>query len=375
MKGSNIIKDFLDLAGVKINGKRPWDIQIHNSRFFSRVLAEGSMGLGESYMDGWWDCKSIDQFIYKLFDADLNTKLKNLKKTKVIRSLLKAKLMNLQNKKRSQKTVKHHYDIGNFLYKNMIGKDMVYSCGYWKNSKTLEKAQKAKYDLICKKLMLKPGMTLLDIGCGWGTFARHVAKKYKVRVVGITISKEQVKLAKELCKGLPVEIRFQDYRYVKEKFDRIVSIGMFEHVGTKNYLTYMKLVHKCLKEDGLSMLHTIGRDKSTPYNDPWIDKYIFPNSILPSAKQISSVIEGLFIIEDWHNFGADYDKTLMAWHKNFEKNWNKIRKSGNYDNRFYRMWRYYLLTCAGHFRSRRNIQLWQIVLSKKGVPGGYNSIR
>jgi len=215
-------------------------------------------------------------------------------------------------------------------------------------------------------------MKILDIGCGWGSFAKYAAEKYKVKVVGITVSKEQVELGKRLSEGLPVEIRLQDYRNLNDKFDHIVSMGMIEHVGPKNYKTYMKVVHRSLKDKGLFLLHTIGKNKLKDPIDPWMNKYIFPNGVLPSINQIASSTENLFVMEDWHNFSADYDKTLMEWYKNFEKNWNKIES--NYDKRFHRMWKYYLLSCAGLFRARK-AQLWQIILSKKGILGGYKSIR
>jgi cyclopropane-fatty-acyl-phospholipid synthase len=215
-------------------------------------------------------------------------------------------------------------------------------------------------------------MKVLDIGCGWGSFAKFAAERYGVSVVGVTVSKEQVALAQELCAGLPVEIILQDYREIKGQFDAIVSLGMFEHVGDKNYRVYFDVARRCLKDGGLFLLHTIGKSVSSRVTDAWIDKYIFPNGVLPSVKQIVSAIEGIFVMEDWHNFGPDYDKTLMVWHQNFEAHWPELKK--NYSERFYRMWRYYLLACAGAFRSR-SIQLWQIVLSKDGVKGGYISIR
>jgi len=280
--------------------------------------------------------------------------------------------LNLQSKSRSYEVGKKHYDIGNDVYKKMLDKRMVYSCGYWEKAKNLDQAQEAKLDLICKKLNLKKGQRILDIGCGWGSFAKYAAEKYRVKVVGITISKEQVKLAKKLCKGLPIEIRLQEYRDLNEKFDHIVSIGMFEHVGYKNYKTYMKIVSRNLKPNGLFLLHTIGRNTSVTTLVPWVNKYIFQNSMLPSPKQITAAAEGLFVLEDWHNFRADYDKTLMQWYKNFTRNWNKIKNS--YDDRFYRMWTYYLLSSAGLFRARKG-QLWQIVFSKNGVAEGYKSIR
>jgi cyclopropane-fatty-acyl-phospholipid synthase len=254
----------------------------------------------------------------------------------------------------------------------MLDTRMVYSCGYWKNATTLDAAQEAKLDLICKKIGLKKGMRVLDIGCGWGSFAKFAAERFKVSVVGVTVSKEQVTLAREFCKDLPVEIRLQDYRKMKESFDRIVSVGMFEHVGYKNYRTFFQVAHRCLKDGGLFLLHTIGGNFSVKGTDPWINKYIFPNSMLPSVAQISAAIESRFILEDWHGFGTDYDKTLMTWMQNFNTHWAELKQQ--HSERFYRMWKYYLLSSAGSFRARRN-QLWQIVLSKHGVPGGYTSIR
>ena len=212
-------------------------------------------------------------------------------------------------------------------------------------------------------------MKVLDLGCGWGGFAKYAAEKYSANVYGITVSREQVEYAKKICRGLSVKIDLKDYRELKEKYDRIVSIGMFEHVGCRNYNTFFKIVHRCLKADGLFLLHTIAGNSSVAIPDPWVNKYIFPNSMLPSAKQITSAAEGRFVIEHWHSFGQYYDKTLMAWYNNFKGNWTKLKDA--YDERFYRMWTYYLLSFAGSFRSRRN-QLWQIVFSKKGIKGGFH---
>lgn len=363
------IQELLARADVKINGNRPWDIQVHNPKFFSKVLAEQSIGLGESYMDGWWDCKNLDQLFYKVISSGLREKVKNFN---LILYVLKVKLINLQSKSRSKIVGEMHYDTGNDLFVNMLDKRMVYSCGYWKKAKTLDKAQEDKLDLVCEKLKLKPGMTVLDIGCGWGSFAKYAAEKYKVKVVGITISKEQVKLAKKMCQGLPVDIRFQDYRDVNEKFDRIVSIGMFEHVGEKNYREYMKTVYNCLKPDGLFLLHTIGNECSNEREDPWALKYIFPNGQIPSTNQITTASNGLLVLQDWQNFGIYYDKTLMAWHRNFTKNWNKLKNK--YDKRFRRMWNYFLLSFAGNFRAS-HAELWQIVFSKEGLKEVYESVR
>ncbi len=363
-------KNLLEEAEIQINGNKPSDLTIHNEGLYARVMNQGTLGFGEAYMDGWWDCPALDQFFYKILGSQLDKKMKFT--WNLFFSMLKAKLINEQTKERSLTVGEQHYDLGNDLYELMLDKYMIYSCGYWKNAHNLDEAQEAKLDLICKKLQLKPGMSVLDIGCGWGGFAKYAAEHYGVEVTGVTISKEQAKYAQEFCKGLPVKIVVQDYRDCNQPFDRVVSIGMFEHVGYKNYREFMEVVNRCLKDDGLCLLHTIGGNITVTSGDPWIAKYIFPNSMLPSICQIANAFEGLFILEDWHNFSADYDKTLMAWHEKFTKSWEKLQSK--YDDRFYRMWNYYLLSCAALFRARQ-AQLWQLVLSKKGVPGGYNSIR
>ena len=369
-KFEDTAQQLLSLAGIKINGNNPWDISVHNEKFYQIVLSQGTLGLGESYMDGWWDCEALDEFFSRVIHAQIQ---KNIKKNwSLVYQVILARIFNRQSRDRAFQIGEKHYDLGNELFINMLDKRLVYSCAYWKDALTLDIAQENKLELICRKLGLQPGMKVLDIGCGWGSFARYAAEKYQVKVVGITVSKEQVELARTLCAGLPIEIRLQDYRDVNEKFDRIISVGMIEHVGYKNYRTYMEVVHRCLEDNGLFLLHTIGGNKSVKSVDPWINRYIFPNGMLPSIKQLSHSIEGLFVMEDWHNFSADYDKTLMAWYANLEKNWEKLKSK--YDERFHRMWKYYLLSCAGSFRARSN-QLWQIVLSKNGVIGGYKSVR
>lgn len=365
----NKVASLLSFADVEIGGDRPWDIQVHNQKTYSKILAQGSLGLGESYMDGWWDCERLDEFFHKILKAELDTRIKTWAD---YFEIIKARLYNLQKPSRAFQIGEHHYDIGNELYRRMLDKRLTYSCGYWKNASTLDEAQEAKLDLVCRKLDLQPGMRLLDIGCGWGGTAKFAAENYRVEVLGITVSKKQVALGKELCRGLPVEIRLQDYRSLKGTFDRILSIGMIEHVGYKNYVTFMNVVNRCLRENGLFLLQTIGGNRTVSTCDTWIDRYIFPNSMLPSPGQICAAIEGLFVLEDWHSFGADYDRTLMQWFQNFNDNWGVLKET--YDGRFYRMWKYYLLSCAGSFRAREN-QLWQIVLSPEGLPGGYHSPR
>ncbi len=363
------IKEILALAGITLNGDMPWDIRVADERFYHRVLTEGSLGLGESYMEGWWDCEELDNFFAKLIPINPEAKIKM--NWRIVLHTLGEAIFNNGRKTKAFQIGERHYDKGNELFKNMLDKRMVYSCAYWKDAKDLDEAQEAKLELICRKLGLKPGDKVLDIGCGWGSFAKYAAEKYGVEVVGITVSKEQLSLGQELCRGLPVELRLQDYRDMTERFDHIVSVGMFEHVGWKNYRTYMKKARQCLKDDGLFLLHCIGSSISYVSGDPWLEKYIFPNSIIPSMKQISAALEGLFTVENVQNFGFYYDKTLTSWFSNFHDNWDRIRE--RYDREFYRMWKYYLLSSAGAFRCR-NLQVWQFVLSPNGVKGGYEAV-
>lgn len=364
------VQELLTPAEITINGDKPYDIRVHDERLYARVLGEGSLGLGEAYMDGWWDCEGLDEFFSRVLAARLDQSAS--KNWKLLLHAAGARIMNPQTPSRSFRVGQHHYDIGNDLYQTMLGRRLTYTCGYFKDTKDLNAAQEAKLDLVCRKIGLKPGDRVLDIGCGWGSFLKFAAEKYGASGLGITVSKNQIELGRELCKGLPIEIRLQDYREVNEKFDHVISLGMFEHVGYKNYRDYMRVASRCLRDNGLFLLHTIGGNRSVTSTDAWIGKYIFPNSMLPSIAQISRACEGIFTIEDWHNFGAYYDNTLMAWHKNFISGWPKLKEK--YGDRFYRMWTYYLLSCVGSFRARRN-QLWQIVLSKNGVLGGYASLR
>ncbi len=370
-RGEDKIRDLLAKAGITPNGSNSWDIQVHNPAFYSRVLAGGTLAFGESYMDGWWDAPDMSEMIAHVARAGLSSR--SLVSLSLILNVTKALLLNQQSIFRAREVGKKHYDVGNDLYKAMLDKRMTYTCGYWENTKTLDDAQEAKLDLVCKKIGLKKGDRVLDIGGGWGSFAGYAAEKYGASVVATTISKEQAELGRERVKGLPVEIRLQDYRETSDgPYDHIVSLGMFEHVGLKNYATYFKKARELLKDDGLFLLHTIAGNQSTMSGEPWTNKYIFPNSMLPSVKQIGGAFEKYFVMEDWHNFSADYDKTLQQWFKNFDTHWPQLK--AQYDERFYRMWKFYLQCAAGNFRGRA-LQLWQIVLSPHGVPGGYQSVR
>jgi cyclopropane-fatty-acyl-phospholipid synthase len=369
MNSKSAIASLLRKADIEIGGSRPWDVQIHDERVYARALRHGSLGVGEAYMDGWWDSEALAETMYRIADAKLQDAAK-IDFALVIEGL-KAVVTNPQRLKVTEVAEKH-YDIGNDLYERMLDKRMIYSCGYWKDAANLDEAQEAKLDLICRKVGLEPGMRVLDIGSGWGGFLKFAAERYGIIGTGITVSKEQAAWANAHTDGLPIETRLMDYMALEGQFDRVISIGMFEHVGPKNYRRFFTKVRSLLAPEGLFLLHTIGGNWATTTGDPWVIKYIFPNGALPGPKQIAAAIERRFVIEDWHNFGTDYEKTLMAWLANFDAAWPDL--APRYGERFRRMWRYYLQLFAAEFRARHT-QLWQIVLSPEGVRGGYVSLR
>lgn len=368
-KPETVVQDLLNLADVRINGPRPEDLQVHHQDFFGRVLAGGSLALGESYMDGWWDCAALDVLFYKLLRARITHRIPAWR---VAWSGLQARVCNAQTRKRSRRVAEQHYDLGNDFYKDMLDPWMQYTCGYWRRAEDLAAAQEHKLDLICRKLQLKEGEHVLELGGGWGGFARFAAERYGCRVTSYNISREQVRFASHWNRDLPVTIVEKDYREATGTFDKVVSIGICEHIGYKNHRGFIEIKERCLKKDGLMLLHTIGRNTTSRTADLWFDKYIFPGGLLPSLRQISEATEGLAVTEDFHNIGADYDRTLLAWHENFLRNWPRHRD--RLGDRFFRMWSYYLLSCAGAFRARE-IHLWQFVLSRRGVEGGYLPVR
>ena len=358
------IEVLLAKADIRVNGNRPWDMRVHSPGVFSRIAAHGSLGLGEAYVDGEWDSDRLDEFFTRVLRARLDREVRPLR---LVLPALGARLTNRQSARRAWQVGVSHYDLGNDFYRAMLGKTMAYSCGCWRNAATLDEAQEAKLELICRKLLLAPGMRVLDIGCGWGSFMAHAAERHGAKCTGVTVSKEQAAYSWHNHIGLPLEVRLSDYRDLEGSYDRVASIGMFEHVGHRNYRTFMKTVHRLLSGDGIFLLHTIGKNERGNPSDPWIEKNIFPNGEIPSFDRIARAIDGLFVVEDVQNLGADYDRTLMAWHANFEAAWPHFAALGE---RFRRQWRYYLLSCAGAFRAR-DLQVWQWVLTPRGMIGGW----
>ncbi|MBI5247901.1 MAG: cyclopropane fatty acyl phospholipid synthase [Desulfomonile tiedjei] len=358
-----IVQELFSRCGITINGQNYWDIQVHDDRMYARVLKEKNLGLGETYMDGWWDCSRVDEFIYRIITCGLDQKVRG--SYKLLFPYVDALFSSRQSKTRAEEVAEKHYDRGNDLFLSYLDSYNQYSCAFFQGTSDLEQAQRNKMDLICRKVNIKEGDRVLDIGFGWGGLAKYMVENYRCSVTGCNISEEQVNFARESYRHLPISIAYCDYRDLQGKFDKVVSVGMFEHVGIRNYRTFMQVVHNCLQDEGIFLLHTIGKNESQMCTDAWITKYIFPNGQLPSIAQVSRAVEGLFVLEDLHNFGPHYDKTLMAWHRRFQEAWPRLKDK--YDIRFKRMWDYYLQCCAGSFRAR-DIQLWQFVFTKYHTP-------
>ena len=368
-----LTRTLLARAGVELNGREPHDIQVRDRRFFRRAILGGNLGLGESYMEGWWECEALDELIARLLLADVARAVPRTARLAIARASFL--LRDLSRLLRRARSTEQHYEVGNELYERMLDSRMTYSCAYFQSgARTLEQAQEAKLDLCCRKLGLQRGQRLLDIGSGWGSLAKFAAERYGVSVVGVTISPQQLEAARARCRGLPIEFVLLDYRRIRGRFDCAVSLGMFEHVGYRHYGEYMAVVERALSEDGVFLLETIGGNVSVHASDPWFAKYIWnsPSSMYPSIRQLGQAFEGRFVVEDWHNFGADYDPTLGAWADNVERDREWIVATRG--DRFYRMWRYYLRSCQGGFRARA-YQMWQIVLARRGRSGGYQSVR
>ncbi|RFF29000.1 MULTISPECIES: cyclopropane fatty acyl phospholipid synthase [unclassified Wenzhouxiangella] len=370
MSANRKVVELLKAAGIEIDGGRPWDLQVHDERLYNRVLGEGSVGAGESYMDGWWDAEQLDEFFFRVQRARLDREIRTWS---ILFQVLLSRFINRQDRRRSKQVAEQHYDLSNRLYEAMLGPTMQYTCAYYGpegEARALDEAQRAKLALVARKLHLKPGMRVLELGGGFGELARYLAAEHDCEVVSYNISRQQVDYARQICKGLPVDLRLQDYREAARdpgEYDRVVSVGLMEHVGPKNYRGFFELAKARLKAGGLALVHTIGGNESRVTADPWITKYIFPGGVIPSEAQLTRAKEGLFVLEDWHNFGPDYDRTLMAWEANFLEAWPELKESEGLDERFYRMWRYYLNCSAGAFRAR-GLNLWQLVLSHGDVP-------
>ncbi len=368
-----LFESLLEGTGVRVDGDRPWDIRVNRDRLYRRTL-RGSLGIGESYIDGDWDCAALDQLFRRVLSA-------NTQKNPLIRAArawrgLQARVMNLQTRERSRAVAEEHYDIDHRMYALFLGPWNQYTCCFFDGTDDLGRAEVIKLELLCDKLELKAGDRLLDIGCGWGGFAKYAAETRGCEVTGISLSEEQIRYAAEYTRGLPVAIRRLDYRDLPGSglapFDKISIVGMIEHVGYKNYGRIFGVVHQMLKPDGLFLLHTIGNCEKTSVVDPWIEKYIFRNSMAPAMSQLADAAEGRFAVEDWENYGHFYVPTLQAWYDRFNANWDRIRAlktARPFDERFRRLWNYYLMSSKAAFDVEQ-LHLWQVVMTRRNSGRG-----
>ncbi len=371
------VRDTLAGAGIHVDGTRSFDMQVNDRRAFRHILLGRSLGLGEAYMDGWWDCHDLVQFFVRLFETYPGIRFGGVRGA-ILRAAMG--VANLQSVPLARRVAERHYDLGNDFYEAMLGPTMAYTCAYWRGQTTLDGAQANKFWLICRKLGLGLGeeTRILDLGCGWGGFAQFAAKHCGADVTAVNISKEQLAYARERSQGLPIDYVDSDWRYVdtlrdtRGPFDHAVSVGMLEHVGPRNFPAFFAAVKSVLKPGGIFLLHSIiGRGLV----DPWMEKYIFPGGVAPSVEQVLSAARGHFAVEDVHNFAPDYARTLRAWRSNFARAWPRFERTGIYDARFYRMWEYYLSVCEAAFTARQRTQLYQFVLSTGRKPGTYRPIR
>ena len=364
-------KAYMSARGIQVNGPNDWDLQVHDDSWIREIELKGTLAIGDAYVSGLWDCKALDELVCRLFS--------NMKREMLFPSLqmltvnLWNRLSNPQAGTRAKKVIDAHYEKYIDVIKYFIGPSLCYSCAWWEHSDNLADAQKAKMDLVCRKLQLAKSDRVLDIGCGYGALANHAAEYYGCHVTGITLSPRQAELATARFPSPLIEFRAMDWQSDEfmqlGEFDKIMSVGMFEHVGRKNYTIFFKRCSHLLRSHGLFLLHTIGRSVKASI-DLWVDRYIFPGGSLPKLGDLDEVEAQNLILEDLQNIGAHYDMTLCAWQANLDH--GQATGELDLDEKDLRFWRYYLLSFAGAFRVRKRLQVWQLLLAKSGVIGGYN---
>lgn len=358
-------------AGITIGGHAAHDLRVLDPSFFRRIAMNPAYELGQTYVDGLWECDAIDRMMTKLLAAGVGQSFEHGRQF-FVRSLV-AKAHNLQSRLRAKIVIDRHYDLGDELFAAMLDESMAYTCAIFETPETsLADAQQAKMRVLCNKLELASGETFLDIGCGWGGLLDHAARVNGARVTGITISKNQHATATERVRHHPgASVRLMDYRDLPkqgERYAKVAAVEMIEAVGPKNYETFFRSVHDVMEPGGRFVLQCFISHRSVYVCNEWFDRHIFPNGVSPSLAFLSRASESTFgapsVIED---IGLHYDPTLMAWNDNFEAAYPSLVRYG-YDERFRRMWRFYLTSLAGVFRAK-HLRCYQIVYEKPGHRG------
>lgn len=356
----HLITYLFSRADIRVGGSRSWDIEVTDPRFFRTLMKRGSLGLGEAYMDGWWRAEDLEAFFYRCIKSNLYQASQSLPFH--VRRRLLDKLNNQQNRNKSVRVARQHYNLGNDLFFEFLGHYKNYSCGYFRDTDDLCQAQLKKMQQICREMAFKSGERVLDVGGGWGEIARHVATNHECQITSINISDEQITHARRHCAGLPVEIKKLDYRDLDKGFDKILVIAMLTHVGPKNYRVFMETLHRCLEPGGTVLIESVGSPTDKINCEPWTDKYIFPGGVIPSLRQIDRAIDGLFTRERTAEFGDYYHLTMRAWHENFTRAWPQLQL--RYPEKVRLMFEYFFLSVAAAFRARSLLH-WHIVLRKK----------
>lgn len=357
-------------------------IVVHDPRFYRRTVLASTLGLADAYANRDFETPDLETLLTLLAAHARNAREKAFAEDRLppmqhplawwLQVLCRS--TDQQSPRRSKRVGRNHYDLSVSMYERMLGPSMAYSCGYWnEDARNLDEAQFNKYELLCRKLGLKRGMRILEIGCGWGGFAAYAIKKYDVTVVGVSISKRQIAYIQsrhaELCEAGALDVRFMDYRDIPrdfpEAFDAAVSIGMFEHVGPRHYDAYMRVAWRALKPGGKFLLHTIVGNGGI---DPFVWYRVFIGGVLPMEWQVARVAKRYFVLENLENFGYDYYLTLNAWRENYKKAYQQLNESP--DERESRFWEFYLTFCAVLFKVRL-LQLNQYVFSRGGETYGY----
>ena len=361
-----VISELLAGAAVRINGDAPWDIQVYDEKVYRLILTQGSLGLGRAYMEGLWDSDQLDETFHRLLAADIDTKMVGWARVRLLGEVLRQRLFNLQSPQRAFQVAEQHYDIGNDVFESMLDSRMIYSCAYWEHASSLEQAQQHKLDMICRKLQLQPGERLLEIGCGWGGLAGHLADR-GAEVDAISLSDAQLAWARRHHMG-PRFLK-QDYRDTAGSYDGIVSVEMVEALGREYWPTFMDCVARNLKPGGRAAIQfiSIRDDLFDAYaaSADFIQAYIFPGGLLIRTSEFRRLAEARGLAwQDQVDFGPDYAETLKTWRVNFNNAVVEGCLPPGFDARFVELWRFYLLYCEGGFRGG-GIDVHQVTLVKR----------